>query len=201
VHGLARRGVPYIRLSPTEFDFMEAPSTFLEEWIYDHSVLTRFARHVDTGAPIPVELVERLRAARSFGRAIRARLTLMRSRLSLALHDGTRPGADPRVVEREINERYGLFERIPDTASPASWEHMNTDHYSAAYYTYLWSETIAKDLHTAFGGDLMNTTVSRRYRDTILAPGGTKPAAELVRDFLGRPYDLRAFKEWVAGRD
>jgi thimet oligopeptidase len=46
----------------------------------------------------------------------------------------------------------------------------------------------------------MNTNVSRRYRDTILAPGGTKPAAELVRDFLGRPYDLRAFKEWIAGR-
>jgi thimet oligopeptidase len=201
VHGLARRGVPYIRLSRTEGDFMEAPSTFLEEWIYDHSVLTRFAKHVDTGAPIPVELVERLRAARNFGRAIRARLMLARSRLSLALHDGTRPGADPRVVEREINKRYGLFERIPDTASPASWEHMNTDHYSAAYYTYLWSETIAKDLHTAFGGDLMNTTVSRRYRDKILAPGGTQPAAELVRDFLGRPYDLRAFKEWVAGRD
>ena len=47
----------------------------------------------------------------------------------------------------------------------------------------------------------MNTAVSRRYRDKILAPGGTKPAAELVRDFLGRPYDLRAFKAWVAGRD
>jgi thimet oligopeptidase len=60
-------------------------------------------------------------------------------------------------------------------------------------------EVIAEDLHTAFDGNLMNTEVSRHYRDTILAPGGTKPAAELVRDFLGRPYDLRAFKEWVSG--
>jgi thimet oligopeptidase len=200
VHGLARGNVPYVRASRTEGDFMEAPSTFLEEWIYDHSVLTRFATHVETREPIPADLVERLRAARSFGRAIRTRQMLARSRLSLALHDGTRPGADPRVVEREINDRYGLFERIPDTASPASWEHMNGDQYSASYYTYLWSQTIAKDLHTAFDGDLMNTTVSRRYRDKILAPGGTKPAAELVRDFLGRPYDLRAFKAWVAGR-
>ena len=201
VHGLARRNVPFARLSRTEGDFMEAPSTFLEDWIYDYGVLTRFAKHVDTGAPIPADLVKRLRDARNFGRASRTRQLLMRSRLSLALHDGTRPGADPRVVEREINERYGLFEQIPGTASPASWEHMNTDHYSAAYYTYLWSQTIAKDLHTAFDGDLMNTTVSRRYRDKILAPGGTKPAADLVRDFLGRPYDLRAFKESVAGRD
>lgn len=201
VHGLARRFVPYARLSRTEGDFMEAPSTFLEDWIFDFKVLTRFAKHVETRAAIPAELVWRLRAARNFGRAIRTRQMLARSRLSLALHDGTRPGADPRVVEGEINERYGLFERIPGTASPASWEHMNGDHYSAAYYTYLWSQTIAKDLHTAFDGDLMNTTVSRRYRDKILAPGGTKPAAELVRDFLGRPYDLRAFKEWVAGHD
>ena len=201
VHGLARRKVPFVRLSRTEGDFMEAPSTFLEDWIYDYGVLTRFATHVDTGAPIPADLVKRLRAARNFGRAIRTRQLLMRSRQSLALHDGTRPGADPRVVEREINERYGLFEPIPGTAWPASWEHMDTDHYSAAYYTYIWSQTIAKDLHTAFDGDLMNTTVSRRYRDKILAPGGTKPAADLVRDFLGRPYDLRAFKEWVAGRD
>jgi len=200
VHGLARKAVPFVRLSRTEGDFMEAPSTFLEDWIFDFKVLTRFAKHVDTGTPIPKDLVERLRAARNFGRAIRTRQMLMRSRLSLALHDGTRPGTDPRVIEQEINERYGLFERIPDTASPASWEHMNGDAYSAAYYTYLWSQTIAEDLHTAFDGDLMNTAVSRRYRDTILAPGGTKPAAELVRDFLGRPYDLRAFKAWVAGR-
>jgi thimet oligopeptidase len=199
VHGLSRRGVPYIRLSRTEGDFMEAPSTFLEEWIFDYDVLTRFATDVDTRQPIPPDLVERLRAARNFGRAIRTRQMLARSRLSLALHDGTRPGADPRAIEAEINERYGLWEQIPGTASPASWEHMNSDAYSAAYYTYLWSQTIAKDLHTAFDGDLMNTAVSRRYRDTILAPGGTKPAAELVRDFLGRPYDLRAFKAWLSG--
>ena len=199
VHGLAWRRVPYVRLLRTEGDFMEAPSTFLEDWIYDHGVLTRFAVHVETGAPIPVDLVERLRAARNFGRAIRTRQMLARSRLSLALHDGTQPGADPREMERDINARYGLFERIPDTASPASWEHMNTDAYSAAYYTYLWSQTIAEDLHTAFDGDLMNTDVSMRYRDRILAPGGSKPAAELVQDFLGRPYDLRAFKAWLSG--
>jgi thimet oligopeptidase len=199
VHGLARGRVPYARLLRTEGDFMEAPSNFLEDWIYDYNVLLRFAAHVRTGVPIPAELVERLRAARRFGRAIRTRRMLARSRLSLALHDGTRPGADPRTIEREVNERYEPFEQLPGTASPASWEHMSSDAYSAAYYTYLWSQVIAEDLHTAFDGNLMNTEVSRRYRDTILAPGGTKPAAELVRDFLGRPYDLRAFKEWVSG--
>jgi thimet oligopeptidase len=201
VHGLARRDVRFVRLSRTEGDFMEAPSTFLEEWIYDHSVLSRFARHVTTGEAIPEGLVARLRAARDFGRGIRVREGLLKgARLSLALHDGTRPGADPRAISEELDRRYSLLEPIGGTSWPAAWEHMNGDHYSAGYYTYLWSNAIAKDLHTAFGDDLMDLATARRYRDRILAPGGTKPAADLVRDFLGRPYDLRAFKEWLAPR-
>ena len=126
---------------------------------------------------------------------------LRRSRLSLALHDGTQPGADPRTLAEEIDARYSLFDQVDGTSWPAAWEHMNGDHYSAAYYTYLWSMAIAKDLRTAFGDDLMDLAAARRYRDRILAPGGTKPAAELVRDFLERPYDLRAFKAWLAPRE
>jgi thimet oligopeptidase len=200
VHGLARANIRYVRLSRvSEGDFMEAPSQFLEEWIYDHGVLTRFAKHIETGAPIPEDLVRRLRDARDFGKGLQIlTASIALSRLSLALHDGTRPGADPRELAAEAFQRYSPFERLAGTAYPASWEHMNGDHYSAAYYTYLWSNTIAKDLHTAFGGDLMDTTVSRRYRDQVLAPGGTKPAAELVADFLGRPSDLRAFTTWLA---
>jgi Zn-dependent oligopeptidase len=156
---------------------------------------------VTTGEAIPEELVARLRAARDFGRGIRVREGLLKgARLSLALHDGTRPGADPRAISEELDRRYSLLEPIAGTSWPAAWEHMNGDHYSAAYYTYVWSNAIAKDLHTAFGDDLMDPATARRYRDRILAPGGTKPAAELVRDFLGRPYDLRAFKAWLAPR-
>ena len=199
VHGLARRDVPYIRLSRvSEGDFMEAPSTFLEEWIYDHSVLVRFAKHVETNAPIPEELVTRLRAARDFGRGLRVMHGISRSRLSLELHDGTRPGADPRVVDAEVSRRYSPFELITGTAHPGCFEHLSSEHYSAAYYTYLWSTVIAKDFHTAFGGDLMDTSVAIRYRDRVLAPGGTKPAAELVHDFLGRPHDLGAFRDWLS---
>jgi thimet oligopeptidase len=201
VHGLARGAVPFVRLSRTEADFMEAPSTFLEEWIYDHAVLSRFARHVDTAAPIPEDLVARLRSARDFGRGVRIREGLLRgARLALALHDGARPGADPRTIARELEGRYSLFEQLEGTAWPAAWEHMNSDAYSAGYYTYLWSSVIAKDLRTAFGPDLMDIETARRYRDLILTPGGTKPAAELVRDFLGRPYDAKAFKSWLAPR-
>ena len=201
VHGLARANIKYVRLSRvSEGDFMEAPSQFLEEWISDHSVLTRFAKHIETGKPIPEDLVTRLRDARDFGKGLRVLASSVAlSRLSIALHDGSRPGMDPRELADEVLAKYSPFERLDGTAYPASWEHMNGDHYSAAYYTYLWSNTIAKDLHTAFGGELMDTTVSRRYRDEILAPGGTKPAAQLVRDFLGRPGDRRAFTAWLRG--
>jgi thimet oligopeptidase len=201
VHGLARANIRYVRLSRvSEGDFMEAPSQFLEEWISDQSVLTRFAKHIETGKPIPEDLVKRLRDARDFGKGLRILTSsIALSRLSLAMHDGKRPGADPRMTAAEAFATYSPFERLEGTAYPASWEHMNGDHYSAAYYTYLWSNTIARDLHTAFGGDLMDTTVSRRYRDEILAPGGTKPAAQLAQDFLGRPSDLRAFTAWLTG--
>ena len=122
VHGLARKDVPYVRLSRVnEGDFMEAPSQFLEEWIFDHRVLSRFARHVETGAPIPAELVRRLREARDFGRALRGLASMVsRSRLSLALHDGTHIGAEPRALEQEMLARYSPFEHLTGTASPAS---------------------------------------------------------------------------------
>jgi Zn-dependent oligopeptidase len=199
VHAVARGGVRFVRLSRTEGDFMEAPSIFLEEFIYDHAVLTRFGEHVDSGAPIPTELVERLRDARDFGQGLVLReFMLGGAYLALSLHDGTRVGADPRTLYAEAERRYSLFDPMERTNFPASWEHMGNEHYSAAYYTYAWSMVIAKDLRTAFGSDLLDVKIAGRYRDLILAPGGTKPAAELVRDFLGRPYDMRAFKAWLS---
>jgi thimet oligopeptidase len=199
VHALARGGVRFVRLSRSEGDFMEAPSIFLEDFIYDHVVLARFGKHVDSGAPLPAELVERLREARDFGQGLLVReFLLFLAHLALSLHDGTRVGADSRALAAEAERRYSLFEPMEVTNFPASWEHMGNEMYSAAYYTYAWSMVIAKDLRTAFGGNLLDTAVARRYRDQILAPGGTKPAAELVREFLGRPYDMRAFKAWLS---
>jgi len=199
IHAVARGGVRFVRLSRTEGDFMEAPSIFLEDFIYDHVVLSRFAKDLRTGDPIPSDLVERIRDARNFGQGLLIReFILSPAHLSLTLHGGTSVGADPRALFAEGQRQYSLFDPIEGTNFPASWEHMGNEQYSAAYYTYAWSMVIAKDLRTAFGGDLMDVEVARRYRDLILAPGGTKPAAELVREFLGRPYDMRAFKEWLS---
>src|SRR5207237_8239656 len=81
-----------------------------------------------------------------------------------------------------------------------AFEHLNG--YSAVYYTYMWSLVIAKDMFTEFKTDgIVNPQVAAKYRDTVLAPSGTKPAADLVRDFLGRPYSFKAYDEWLTGNE
>ena len=96
-------------------------------------------------------------------------------------------------------ERYALVRLVPDTHFHAGFGHL--EEYTSGYYTYCWSEVIAKDLFTAFDpDDLFAPEVAHRYRDTVLAPGGSKDAADLVADFLGRPYDDRAFRAWLERR-
>jgi thimet oligopeptidase len=80
----------------------------------------------------------------------------------------------------------------------AAFDHLNG--YSAVYYTYMWSLVIAKDMFTEFKADgLTNPAVARKYRDTVLAASGTKPAAVMVSNFLGRPYSFKAYEEWLNG--
>ena len=84
------------------------------------------------------------------------------------------------------------------TAFQATFGHL--EGYTALYYTYMWSLVIAKDLRSAFTDGLMDPVQAKRYRDLILAPGGTKPAAELLQEFLGRPYGFESFRDWLAPR-
>ena len=73
--------------------------------------------------------------------------------------------------------------------------------YSAVYYTYMWSLVIAKDMFTEFKKNgLMNPEIAKKYRDTVLAESGTKPAAAMVQDFLGRPYSFQAYADWLNGK-
>ena len=194
VHGLARGGAPYARLArPAENDFMEAPSRFLEDHIFDLAVLRRFATHIETGEPIPAALVAGLRAAREFGRAVTIERSVTLSHLALELHAGDPGGRAARSVAAQVNARTSRFAELAGTRHPVNWTHMSNESYSASYYTYLWSDVIANDLASAFIDGPLDTARTRRYRDLVLAPGGTKPAAEAVADFLGRPYRFDAF--------
>jgi thimet oligopeptidase len=177
----------------TEWDFVEAPSQLLEEWAWDAGVLQGFATDRD-GTPIPEDLVARMRAADEFGKGFLARTQMAYAAISYWFHQD-RPD-DLTAGLRSLMERYSLVALVPDTHFHAGFGHL--DDYGSAYYTYMWSLVIAKDLFSAFDpDDLFDPDVAHRYRDTVLAAGGSRDAADLVEDFLGRPYDNRAFTRWL----
>jgi thimet oligopeptidase len=168
----------------------------LEEWVWDPEALASFARHVETGAPIPAELVKRMRAADEYGKGLWVRQQMFYAALSLELHRRDPEGLDTTAVVADLQERYTPFRHVAGTAFQASFGHL--DGYSAIYYTYMWSLVIAKDLFSVFRREgLMARAPAERYRRTVLEPGGSRPAAELVEAFLGRPFTFDAFTEWL----
>lgn len=180
----------------TEQDFVEAPSQMLEEWTWDPATLATFARHYETNQPIPEALVRQMRRASEFGKAITVRQQMVYARLSLSLYDRDPKGLDSTALVKEITNKYTPFPYVEGTHFQTSFGHL--DGYSAVYYTYMWSLVIAKDLFAQFDGkNLLAPATAHRYRDTVLAPGGSKPAAALVKDFLGRPFDFKAWETWL----
>jgi thimet oligopeptidase len=181
----------------TERDFVEAPSQMLEEWCWNPGVLATFARNYQTGEPIPAELVQKMRRADAFGRALGIATQAYYSAVSLDLYDRPPAEVNSDQVVSSLEPDFTPVPRMKDTHFQTAFGHL--DGYSAVYYTYMWSLVISKDMFSAFDpNDLTNPTVATRYRDTVLAPGGTKPAASMVHDFLGRDYDFTAFDTWLA---
>jgi thimet oligopeptidase len=180
----------------TEQDFVEAPSQMLEEWTWDPATLATFAKHYQTNQPIPAALVAQMRRANEFGKAINVRQQMIYAKLSLSIYDRDPKQVDTTAMTKEVTERYRPFPFVDGTHVQTAFGHL--DGYSAIYYTYMWSLVIAKDLFSQFDhANLLAPAVARRYRDTILAPGGSKPAATLVRDFMGRPFDFKAWETWL----
>lgn len=199
VHSIVRGRIPWVRLGQVaEWDFVEAPSQFLEEWIYDYGVLRRFAKHVETGEPISEELVNRLREARDFGRGVFVQRQLFFSAISLEYHDRDPKDLDTTKLLFELAERYSPSRVDPESRFQASFGHL--EGYTAVYLTYLESKVIALDFLNGFPDGLMDPVRAKRYRDTVLAAGGTKPAQSLVQDFLGRPFSFEGFRDWLAPR-
>ncbi|HJQ43610.1 MAG TPA: M3 family metallopeptidase [Jatrophihabitantaceae bacterium] len=178
----------------TEWDFVEAPSQMLEQWAWDADILRSFASD-ENGDPIPVELVERMRAAKEFGKGYLARTQMFYAALSYRFHLD-RPD-DLTATLQQLQAKYDLISYLPGTHYHASFGHL--EGYASAYYTYMWSLVIAKDMFSAFDPENMfDPAVAHRYRDEILARGGSADAADLVAAFLGRPYSFDAFGKWLA---
>lgn len=181
----------------TEWDFVEAPSQMLEEWCFNPESLRLFARHYETGEMIPDELVAKLNESRAFGKGVWTARQMFFSVMSLNFYDAADPAnLDTTQLMRELADAYFPYRFPDDTHVQCGFGHL--DHYSAYYYTYMWSLVIAKDLLSRFEAEgLFNEQTAREYRRTILDPGGSKPAAELVRDFLGRDHSFEAFTNWM----
>ena len=179
-----------------EWDFVEAPSQLLEEWVDDVGTLQTFARHYKTNEPIPADLVERMRNAEEFGRGLDVRRQMVYATVSLSYYDRDPKGLDTTRIFADAENRLTPFKHVPGTFLQASFGHL--DGYSSNYYTYMWSLVIAKDLLTAFhAAGLLDPGVAGRYRRMVLEAAGQKPAAELVRDFLGRPFSFDAYAKWL----
>ncbi len=181
----------------TEWDFVEAPSQMLEEWCWNPGVLQTFAKN-QSGEPIPAEMVERMRRADWFGRATSIAYQNLYSAISLNYYNRPSKDVNTDAILRSLEPKYTPYPPMPDTHFQTAFGHL--DGYSAIYYTYMWSLVISKDMFSKFDkSNLLDPVIARRYRDTVLAAGGSAPAAKLVHNFLGRDYDYRAFDEWLAG--
>lgn len=195
-HILSGRQV-YSRFSgtATEWDFVEAPSQFYEEWAWDPTVLASFAVNAK-GEVIPAELVAKMRAADEFGKGNMVRQQMYYAALSVGLYNQDPKTLDPDAFQRQMEAKYSPWPTLEGIHPVCGFTHLVG--YSSNYYTYMWSLSIAKDLKTAFKAKgLTDEETARRYRATILDRGGAQDAADLVRAFLGRPSNLDAFKEYL----
>ena len=179
-----------------ESDFGEAPSQMLEEWMHSPQVLAGFARHYQTGEPIPADLVAKMNRASAFGRGISIARQNSFTAISYNLYKGNPADINPDEVTREAVEKYSHTVPTPDTHMYASFGHLGG--YSSAYYTYMWDKVIAEDFFSQFDqANLLEGPAPGRYRRLVLEPGGSMSANDLVKNFLGRPQNMAALQKWM----
>jgi thimet oligopeptidase len=200
IHRLSGGHQQWQRLSsiPLERDFTEGPSQMFEEWVSDPKTLATFARHYQTGEPIPERLVLQMRRASEFGLGLDVRGQMVLARVSLAYHQADPGTIDMTAMYKEIHNRYMPIPYIEGTHRQTAFPHIGQAGYASAYYAYMWSLVIAKDLFSTFEGkNLVAPGVGRRYREIVFTPGSTRPAADLVRAYLGRPFNTEAWERWL----
>jgi thimet oligopeptidase len=180
-----------------ESDFVEAPSQMLEEWIQSPQVLASFARDYQSGKPIPADLVLRMKRASAFGRASYVGQQNGFTALSYEIYDANPQDVDLDAIADADTVKYTLFTPLADTHMYASFGHLAG--YSSAYYTYMWDKVVAEDFFEQFDSrNLLAGDTPLRYRRTVLEPGGSVSANDLVKNFLGRPQSMGALQRWMA---
>ncbi|MBK8975956.1 MAG: M3 family metallopeptidase [Planctomycetes bacterium] len=180
-------------ITNVEWDAVELPSQFMENWCYHEPTLRGLSGHWHTGEPLPHEMFERIRAARTFraGSAILRQLYF--GFTDLALHHGHDPARDgsPFDVMRRVAERTTVLRPLPEDRFLCSFSHIFAGGYSAGYYSYKWAEVLSADAFAAFEEAGLDDepavrATGRRFRDTVLALGGSRHPMEVFESFRGR---------------
>jgi len=191
LHGMLS-DVTYPSVSGTSVftDFVELPSQLYEHWQEQPQVLRQFARHYQTGEPLPDDLLERFIAARKFNQGFATVEFVSSALIDLEFH--TQPAAasrDVRAFERQELEKIGMPAEISLRHRPQQFGHIfSGDHYAAGYYSYMWSEVMDADAFGAFeeAGDIFDPAVAKRLHDDIYSSGGSRDPEEAYVAFRGR---------------
>ena len=180
-------------ISGVEWDAVELPSQFMENWCYHRPTLLSMAVHYQTGSPLPEDLYRRLCQARTFRAASQMLRQLQLGMTDMELHsrcDSTGEES-PFEIERRVAEMTSILPPLPENRFLCAFQHIFAGGYAAGYYSYKWAEVLSADAFAAFEeAGLENESAivatGRRFRDTILAQGGSRHPMEIFRDFRGR---------------
>jgi Zn-dependent oligopeptidase len=179
-----------------EWDFVEAPSQMLEEFFRSKRIVDGFAKHYQTGAVIPDDLFAKMLRADAFGRGIGYERQIALATYALELHDRAPEKLDIDAMWKAASINGGPWTWVEGNRGYATFTHLMG--YSSNYYTYSLSKVIALDFFNQFDkSNLLDGPAAMRYRKTVMEPGGSKSANDLVRDFLGRPQSYDAFRAWM----
>jgi peptidyl-dipeptidase Dcp len=191
LHGMLS-DVTYPSLSGTNVftDFVELPSQLYEHWQEQPQVLRQFARHYQTGEPLPDDLLKRFLAARKFNQGFATVEFVSSALIDLEFH--TQPASasrDVRAFERQELEKIGMPAEISLRHRPQQFGHIfSGDHYASGYYSYMWSEVMDADAFGAFeeAGDIFDPAVAKRLHDDIYSSGGSRDPEDAYVAFRGR---------------
>lgn len=190
--------VHYPALAGTPRDFVEYPSQVNENWLLTPEILNRFARHYETGEPMPQALVDRIFASEKFNQGFATVEYLSSALLDMKLHDRTTPVADVAKFEKDTLAEIGMPKEMVMRHRLPQFNHLfSSDAYSAGYYSYLWSETMDADTWAAFteAGSAWDKATADRFRKVLLSTGNETDRAEAYRAFRGRDPDVNALLE------
>jgi len=193
---LTRVDVPGVSgLEGVEWDAVELPSQLMENFCWEWEVLRQMTAHVDTGESLPRALFDRMLAARNFQSGMRMVRQLELALFDMHLHFDFEPaaGTSPLELAQAIRHEVAVVPRPDYDRAPNAFTHVFAGGYAAGYYSYQWAEVLSADAYSLFEEKgVLSAEAGARFRDEVLAQGGSRPALDSFIAFRGRPPQIEA---------